>query len=278
MSERPSRLVRLTARDAEVLWARLRSDVPANIFPIADLEHFGWESPNLRFDGIFRGDELTGHLMRYGTNGSFAYDHRDDARLVERWLRHNRIAYVNGLARYVAPVLDRLRPGEVVRLEESYLARLEPDRFRPETLRASPGQSRRATLEDLDGATRTHIAAPDEFAQLDYGTRREMLRATLTDGWRRLFVGVTPYGKIVSAAQTSAEAETLAVIGGVVTDPAYRGQGYGKACTAALCAELLAEGKIPYLFYRKSNEPAARVYAAIGFELIDDWILAEVRL
>ncbi|HBY93868.1 MAG TPA: hypothetical protein DEP84_07825, partial [Chloroflexi bacterium] len=131
---------------------------------------------------------------------------------------------------------------------------------------------------DLDGAARTHVAAPDEFAQLDYATRLEALHIVLTDGWRRLFVAENPNGQIVAAAQTTAEAQTLAVIGGIVTDPAYRGQGYGKACTAALCAELLAEGKAPYLFYNKANVPAAHVYAAVGFEVIDEWILAELRL
>lgn len=278
MTPVPLRLTRLTTRHAESLWARLRAEEPANIFAIADLEHFGWESPNLRFDGLFRGAQLVGHLMRYGTNASFAYDDPDAVRLVRRWLRQNQIHYVNGLDRCVRPVLAEWGPDEVPRAEESYLARLNAAQFRPAALDASPGRAHRATLADLDGAARTHVAAPDEFAQLDYATRREALYTVLTDGWRRLFVAETPDGRIVSAAQTTAEAESLAVIGGVVTDPAYRGQGYATVATAALCAELLAEGKTPYLFYNKTNVPAARVYAAIGFESIDEWILAELRL
>lgn len=278
MTAVPLRLRRLTSRDAGELWARLRADEPANIFAIADLEHFGWESPNLRFDGLFWGTQLIGHLMRYGTNASFAYDDPGAVHLVQRWLRRNRIHYVNGLDHYVRPVLEGLSRAEVPRLEESNLARLDAANFRAEALDASPGQARRATLADLDGVTRVHVAAPDEFARLDYATRREALHTVLTDGWHRLFVAESPDGRIVAAAQTSAEAESLAVIGGVVTDPAYRGRGYSKACTAALCAELLAEGKTPYLFYTKTNIPAARVYAAVGFEIIDEWILAELRL
>ncbi|HBY95062.1 MAG TPA: hypothetical protein DEP84_14065, partial [Chloroflexi bacterium] len=150
MNPAPLRLARLTIRDAEALWARLKADEPANIFAIADLEHFGWESPNLRFDGLFRDSRLIGHLMRYGTNSSFAYDDRDAIRMVQRWLRQKRIHYVNGMDCYVRPVLALLAPEEVPRAEESHLARLDAVHFQPAALDASPGRARRATLADLD--------------------------------------------------------------------------------------------------------------------------------
>lgn len=278
MSRSPLRLERLTSEDEERLWARLRADEPANIFPIPDLEHFGWDSPLLSFHGVFREGELVGHLMRFGANASLACDVPAAVPFVQAWLRRERVRYVNGVRRYVEPVLAAFETDQVVRQEDSALALLKRDSFRPHAVDRSPGRVYRATSDDLDGATRAHVAAPDEFTQLDFEERRGTLRAVLTDGWRRLFVAQAPDGTVAAAAQTIAEGAELAVVGGVVTDPAYRGQGYATACTAALCAELLDEGKRVYLFYSKGNVPAARAYASIGFEVIADWVLAELRI
>lgn len=69
----------------------------------------------------------------------------------------------------------------------------------------------------------------------------------------------------------------MAVIGGVVTHPAHRGHGYATAATTHLCAALLESGRVPYLFYRRDNTSAARVYEKIGFTPLGDALLAELR-
>ena len=54
------------------------------------------------------------------------------------------------------------------------------------------------------------------------------------------------------------------MVGGVYTEPASRNLGLGSAVCSALCAELLAEGKQPALYWQ---EPAAGVvYRKLGFQ------------
>ncbi len=78
-------------------------------------------------------------------------------------------------------------------------------------------------------------------------------------------------GKIVSAALTNTETNSAAMVGGVFTPIPWRNRGYASAALTRLCAELLAQGKQPCLFY---DDPAAGViYRRLGFEDIGPWNL-----
>ncbi|MDQ4077023.1 MAG: GNAT family N-acetyltransferase [Chloroflexota bacterium] len=269
----------LGSQDEALLRAFWEPEPEAHLFAIPDLDHLGWGDARLRYSGWFRGGELVGYLMVYGISAQWSYV--DDAvvpGLVEAIQnREPRIRFTTGMERTVWPVLDRLTEGGIKRYERSIVARLPEERFNPSTLHASPGRARQATLDDLELVTAVHVAAPDQFNQLGYEARRRALRSALMDEWRRIFLAETLDGKVVASAQTSAEGNEMAVIGGVVTHPAYRGHGYATAATAHLCAALLPEGKEPYLFYRRDNVPAARVYEKIGFITLGDALLAELK-
>jgi len=74
---------------------------------------------------------------------------------------------------------------------------------------------------------------------------------------------------VLATALTNAEIRHRAMIGGVFTDPAVRGRGLSQAVCSALCAELLAEGKQPALYW--ANPAAGTVYRKLGFRLIGQW-------
>lgn len=75
--------------------------------------------------------------------------------------------------------------------------------------------------------------------------------------------------RIIGHAGTYAELSELAVVGGVITAPEYRGKGFSKETLAALCEELLSEGKDVFSFY---YIPAAtKMHTGVGFEKIGDW-------
>lgn len=76
-------------------------------------------------------------------------------------------------------------------------------------------------------------------------------------------------GNIVCHAATYAEVDNLAVISGVITHPNYRGHGYARSLVAKLCADLLSEGKRPYLFYYTKESEA--LYKKIGFQSPSGW-------
>ena len=64
----------------------------------------------------------------------------------------------------------------------------------------------------------------------------------------------------------AARDDGLAVVQGVLVEPAWRGRGLAGAVTAALTARLFADGaKDVVLDVRDSNLPALAAYARIGY-------------
>jgi predicted GNAT family acetyltransferase len=159
----------------------------------------------------------------------------------------------------IASLLPYLRryQGEQIKVEE--LMNLEPSAFLP----VAPPTNvtvRRATLADLPALT--------EF----YATAGEMARSPaaiarpLQD--TRLWL-VEQQRTVLATALTNAEIHHLAMIGGVFTESAMRGRGLSQAVCSALCAELLAEGKQPALYW--VNPAAGAVYRKLGFRPIGHW-------
>lgn len=74
---------------------------------------------------------------------------------------------------------------------------------------------------------------------------------------------------IICHAGTYAELPELAVIGGVITSPNYRGKGFSKETLASICSELLSEGKDIFSFYYIPS--ATKMHNGVGFEKIGDW-------
>lgn len=76
-------------------------------------------------------------------------------------------------------------------------------------------------------------------------------------------------GEIICHAGTYAEVPELSVIGGVISNPKYRGKGYSKGTLAALCDELKREGKDVFSFFYIPS--ATAMHYGVGFEKIGIW-------
>ncbi|NJN81284.1 MAG: GNAT family N-acetyltransferase [Caldilineaceae bacterium] len=76
-------------------------------------------------------------------------------------------------------------------------------------------------------------------------------------------------GQTVAAALTNAETQAFAMIGGVYTQPNWRGRGVAKAVCSALCAQLLGEGRQPVLYWQ--TPAAGVVYGRLGFRAVGEW-------
>lgn len=74
---------------------------------------------------------------------------------------------------------------------------------------------------------------------------------------------------IICHAGTYAELPQLAVIGGVITAPLYRGKGFSKETLASLCLELESENKRIFSFYYIPS--AKKMHEGVGFEEIGVW-------
>ena len=82
-------------------------------------------------------------------------------------------------------------------------------------------------------------------------------------------------GQLVSKANIHASSKNYAQIGGVMTHPDHQGKGYAKQTVSAVCKYWIENGKDIIIFVRNDNTPALRVYRAIGFEPIDDYLIVE---
>jgi len=109
---------------------------------------------------------------------------------------------------------------------------------------------------------------PAAFAEVD-----AFYRANDAGAWNPAQFETGPYvvaeadGAIVAAAGSHFAYPGLAQVGNVLTTPGQRGRGWAKACTAAVCEALVAQGhETLSLFVATENAAAMRVYAGLGFE------------
>lgn len=116
------------------------------------------------------------------------------------------------------------------------------------------------------------LVAADEAIGKPYGydSMYAQYSERMQEGFGRNFIlRDKSTGDIICHAGTYAELPELAVIGGVITAPEYRGKGYSKGTLAAICAALKEEGKDIFSFF---YIPAAmNMHYGVGFEKIGDW-------
>ncbi len=127
-----------------------------------------------------------------------------------------------------------------------------------------------ATLADLDrilalrGQIESFTHTPDA---------RESLMKSMKAGGSRTFYIEDAAGQMIAAASTAAENSASAMVVGVCTLPDARRQGFASACMAALCRDVLAQGKTLCLFY--DNPEAGNIYLRLGFEHVGHWAMIQ---
>lgn len=68
----------------------------------------------------------------------------------------------------------------------------------------------------------------------------------------------------------------FATIGGIFVSPLFRGQGYGRAMSLNMTKCVLEMGKTPYLFVKKDNNIAQKLYESIGYQAMLPYTILEV--
>ncbi len=252
----------LREEDRTAAIALLQTAAELNLYFLGNLESYGLVQAFCQFWGDFDSQgALRAVLNRYRT-GWVVYGQEDTdweglAQVVDRHpagavrLQDN----PGGIASFL-PYLRRYRAAWV---KEEEVMRLERERFCPQPMPQGP-VVRRAEPADLEALVRF------------YGNAEEMRRTpqAVADPlvYRRIWLAEED-GAILAAALTNAEAMGLAMVGGVYTLPQARGRGLGQAVVSGLCAELLAEGWTPVLYW--GNPAAGALYRKLGFRPIGTW-------
>jgi predicted GNAT family acetyltransferase len=259
---------RLRDEDAPDLSRLLDTAPDYTLFLGSNFERFGLEDPFVHFWGTFQDGHLVATLMMSGQRaGIYALDSAPLRPLMDI-ARRQRLTFLMGPREMVRSALASLSGLPLLRSESHIFANLLAHRFQPQLARLPGGASvRRATPDDIEALTTLYTgAAGFERAPIDQ-VRQAMVDRVYS---LRTYV-VETQGRLVSAAATSAETLSGAMIGGVWTLPGEREHGYSTKAVAALSAELLAEGRQPSLFYLEDNAPAAHVYKKIGFQEHGRW-------
>lgn len=244
----------------------LRQDPANNIFLIGNVAAFGVRGRSIAFWGAFHQTNLAGVAMLHGENACFyAPDH---ACLDQLLPKVSQALNLSGELELMEGVVSRLPAHRLVWAANEFFCRLEAGNFQPCDARGV----RPAVAADLSLLTDLY-AQGDASSRLSRGQVSEQIERQLASSRYHILVSG---GEIVCAAAAVAETEDTAMIVSVLTAPAARNHGHASAVVSSLCADLLARGKTPHLFYREENEAAGRVYTRLGFGPIGRWKLARL--
>ena len=101
-----------------------------------------------------------------------------------------------------------------------------------------------------------------------YDSLCESLMRRIREGFGRLFVMRTAEGRLVATNALSAESAEFAVISGLVTDPAMRGHGLGRAITASTWNLVKNEGKRGLAFLGADNDNTLSLHRKMGYTFL----------
>ncbi len=273
----------LNGSDGDALAALLGQSPAANLFQLARLREYGLgggprNTPSLVVWGFFQQARLVAEVSLF--NGAIALYCSDAGVMptLAAQVRRMRPEGVSGIRAQVDALLAALGPGATLGRDDCTFCWLDgpatPQLAMPNPALPTP---RRATLADIEPLIDFYQTG---FYTLAHLPSRDLWRQRLLDQLlkRDTFI-IVERGKVVSAAQCSAETTDHAMLGGVATVPQKRGKGYAAACVGALCTHLFDKGKRRVcLFYLATNQPAIRLYQSLGFTAGDQWVIARLDL
>lgn len=139
-------------------------------------------------------------------------------------------------------------------------------------------------IADPPSQIERHNVKVEKVRKEDLNWLNEFFLDQNAEAWVPIQFEAGPYycvkheGKIVSAAGVHLVTPRIAQLGNIVTDEAYRSQGFATACTNALAGHMASKGRIISLFVRTDNIPAIRVYEKLGFHKVKEIVFLIMHL
>ncbi len=273
----------LSAADQPALAGLLGQAPAANLFQLSRLQEHGL-GPRRRDQPAFSvwGVEHEGRLLAEVSmfNGAVALYCADPTALplLATQVSQLRPEGVSGIRPQVDSLIIALGPGACLSRDDCTFCWLDsPAHANIAVPNPTLPTPRRALLADIEPLIDFYQHG---FYTLTHLPSRDLWRQRLLDQLlkRDTFIMVER-GRVMAAAQCSAETADHAMLGGVATLPQHRGRGYAAACVGALCAYLFDKGKRRVcLFYLATNQPAAHLYQRLGFTAGDQWVIARLGL
>ena len=124
---------------------------------------------------------------------------------------------------------------------------------------------------EIEVARRADAPAAELLDDADVARMTELVTATAPGPWATrthelgVFAGVRVGGRLVAMAGQRMRLPGAVEISAVCTDEAHRGRGLARLAVAAVVAETLQAGALPFLHVRDDNAVAIRLYESLGF-------------
>lgn len=139
----------------------------------------------------------------------------------------------------------------------------------------SPDQIKKHEFPEVEKADRSDIEKIVNFMLTDksytdlysYDVLYKQLLDRFDTGYSRFYV-IRDKEQIIASYSTYAETEQIAVLGGLLVDPNYRGQNLSLKLASVLSNELIQSGKSVYAII--SNEASKRIHSKLEFSQIDE--------
>ena len=242
-----------------------------NLFVIGSFEFLSHPFETNVYLGFFQENELIGLGTYFGRwsdiqicTDNLAAHHA----LVDAFLQRKKpVEYVVGFKRYTLRTIERLRSHGIeprATYEETvYL-------LKRETFNSfATGEVTKATPADVDEIVRLEHQVEGKTTETEV-TPKERNRILPDNEWV-----LRKEGRIVSKANIHGVSRHYAQIGGVLTHPDFQNRGYAKQTVSTVCQHWLDQNKQPLLFVKNENLPAIKVYESLGFQPVDEFLLAE---
>ena len=261
----------LTQQDQRAILEFAYQREQENLFVIGSFEFLPNPFETNVYLGYFEDHELVGLGTYFGLwsdiqiNASSTKVH--DALVDEFMQRDKPVEVVVGFKRHALPTVERLRKHG-----------LAPRTINEETVYFLT----RATFNNLStgAATKATAADVDEIIRLEYRVEGTAPETEVSQTERARILPDNEWvlrteGQIVSKANIHGLSKHFAQVGGVLTHPEYQCQGYARQTVSAVCQHWMDQGKEIILMVKNDNAPAIKVYESLGFQPINEFILAE---
>lgn len=252
----------LTEQDRSDVLAYLYKEASYNIFPIGDIETFGFDTDFQRVYAEIEEGIYKSILLRYKNNAIY---YADTPRFPLEYLKvfeDDPFDFISGktdLMELVVPHLKGYEKHHTYFCEAKEMKDLSVPKVE---IKKMETEEEAAKVYDL-------ISTVEEFSSF-----HQDKEAYVDAKMKSIQMGITLYiekdGKVVSTVATTAETTKSAMVVAVATADYARNKGYASALMKELMYEyFVKKGKELCLFY--DNPSAGKIYHRLGFETIGTW-------
>ncbi|MBH0166202.1 GNAT family N-acetyltransferase [Fictibacillus sp. 7GRE50] len=239
------------------------SEEPAlNLFIIADIENFGYETDSQDiWADVDDNESITGILLRYKGNylpyAKGEINAKAFSEIINKDKSYEMLSGKKEITEQFIPYLNFERTKELYFAELKDAKALNQNSSRQNIIQAD--------VKDVESLMELKYL----IKEFSIGkTAKESLEQALSTKTGRTYF-IREEDTVVSCASSTAENSVSAMIVGVCSHPEKRNKGYASLCMEALCYDILAEGKTLCLFY--DNPKAGSIYKRLGFKDIGFW-------